>query len=90
MLFDDPGAKLIRFAKTFFAVGILSSLALGLFLLAQDQIIPGLLIFLVGFASSYMMALSLAAFGDLVENTELNWITTREILEKLGQKTKEE
>ena len=83
MLFDDPGAKLIRFAKIFFAVGVFASLVLGLFLLAQDQIVPGILVWLAGPVSSYMMALALAAFGDLVENTELNWITTRAILEKL-------
>lgn len=82
-LFSDPGGELKTFAKIFLIAEVLGLLVLGIFLFAEENIVAGLSLFILGFPCAYVFALSLAAFGDLVENMEMNWLTNREILEKL-------
>lgn len=82
-LFDDAGSKLKKLAAVVFLAGTAVMVAFGIFLIAEEEFVTGLVVMILGAVISYVSALFLAAFGDLVENTELNWITNRSILEKL-------
>ena len=82
-LFDDAGSKLKKLAAAAFLFGTAAMVFFGLILISEEQYVTGVLVMILGTAISYISSLFLAAFGDLVENTELNWITNRSILEKL-------
>ena len=76
-MFNNPGAKIKGLATVFFwimvAGFVVGVLAMGDYLFEEvEGLIAGVLILAVGVGVSYISALFLAAFGELVEtNTKL-------------------
>ena len=76
-MFNNPGTKIKKLAKTFFWIEIVAVvvaiLAMADFLFEEvEGLIAAVLILAVGVGVAYISALFLAAFGELVEtNTKL-------------------
>ncbi len=88
-MFDDPGAKLKLIAKITFWLMIIACAITGFAIGAGENASFGFLLSLAGAAVGVLLgwlsSITLYAFGELVEQTELirnNLYVTRELLEK--------
>lgn len=71
-MFTNIGGKLKGVARAIAWGGIILSVILGLFTMAEDDdlILSGLIFIIVGCLSSWISSLSLYGFGQLVENSD--------------------
>ena len=88
-LYENIGSKIKNWAKWIFVIEAIGAVITGLVLLFTDEdlILYGLLILVCGPIVAYIGSWILYAFGELVEITADNENNTRQILEKLNEKS---
>ena len=76
-MFENVGLKIKAIAKIFFVIQVIASVMCGLFILAEGELIIGDIFLLVGPVililgpvCSWMSALFVYGFGELIENTK--------------------
>ena len=65
-LYRNIGKKLKSLAECIFLLGFASSVIIFIYLLSEKMVKAGLIVLVVGFASSFVSTWSLYAFGELV------------------------
>ena len=80
-MFDDCGDKLKGFAMGYFVLCCISAVIGGIAVMVEDMFFLGLCIILGGIAVSYITALVIAAFGDLVTTSEATARNTAALLQ---------
>ncbi|MBQ2774291.1 MAG: hypothetical protein IJF40_00170 [Clostridia bacterium] len=72
-MFDNIGIKIKSAAKAFAWIGIIASSIAGFFVMFSngDTPLPGILIIIIGCLGSWLSALTLYGFGQLIENSDI-------------------
>ncbi len=67
-MYRSAGGKIKGMAKIFAIVGIAASILIGIALIANGSVLPGILYAVLGSAASWGSLIILYAFGEMAEN----------------------
>ena len=87
-LFSNPGYRIKNWAKVLFVIETVLSLLGGfLIIFEEEEFLPGFIVIATGVTVSFISALFLYAFGELVESSQENRDINRRILMALNNGT---